>query len=231
MRGEAIAHGMRARDGLLLEQVGAGSTGAACEITVVSSGLAARDCLVHLLRGQPGLAATVDAVDGPPIPEPVARARRVIVLDARGPAEDVLAEKVVDGAGSGLVLIGSGGEDEAEAARTALRAGADAFVLADRLIDDLVPAVQSVIAGQSFVSPTVGALLALGEETPADEVLTERERAVLQLLGRGHTNAEAARSLFVSQRTVEAHRAAVQRKLGVSGRAELVAAARERGLV
>jgi DNA-binding CsgD family transcriptional regulator len=61
--------------------------------------------------------------------------------------------------------------------------------------------------------------------------LTQREAEVLRLLALGHTNREAAEQLHLSTRTVEWHRARLQWKLGSSGRAELVRAARELGLV
>ena len=53
----------------------------------------------------------------------------------------------------------------------------------------------------------------------------------MALIARGHTNAEIAESLFLSVRTVESHRARIQEKLGISKRSELVAYARERGLL
>ena len=61
--------------------------------------------------------------------------------------------------------------------------------------------------------------------------MTPRELEVLRLIALGHTNAEIAGGLFLSVRTVETHRANLQRKLGVSGRAELVRCALERGLI
>jgi DNA-binding CsgD family transcriptional regulator len=61
--------------------------------------------------------------------------------------------------------------------------------------------------------------------------LTDREMDVLGLLALGHTNREAAEALFLSVRTVESHRARIQQKLGISGRAELVRYAIEHDLV
>jgi DNA-binding CsgD family transcriptional regulator len=61
--------------------------------------------------------------------------------------------------------------------------------------------------------------------------LTDRERDVLGLLALGHTNREAAEELFLSVRTVESHRARIQQKLGITGRAELVRYAIDRDLV
>ena len=62
-------------------------------------------------------------------------------------------------------------------------------------------------------------------------VLTARELEVLRLLALGHTNSEIAARMYISPRTVETHRANIQRKLGVSGRPELVRYALGQGLL
>ena len=82
------------------------------------------------------------------------------------------------------------------------------------------------------MQPALGVLLAgHGSRAPtyADPAaaLTEREREVLSLLAIGHTNPEIATLLYLSPRTVESHRANLQRKLGVRSRADLVRAAAE----
>lgn len=78
----------------------------------------------------------------------------------------------------------------------------------------------------------LGARLAVEAPGPVDqESLTPREAEVLSLLALGHTNQEIAQRLYVSVRTVETHRARIRDKLGKDTRAELIAAARERGLV
>ncbi len=67
--------------------------------------------------------------------------------------------------------------------------------------------------------------------TAGHDALTERERDVLRLIALGHTNPEIAARLHLSVRTVESHRARIQRKLGRSTRAELVRYALEHGLM
>jgi DNA-binding CsgD family transcriptional regulator len=69
-----------------------------------------------------------------------------------------------------------------------------------------------------------------GRERRQDTLLSRRERAVLELVAAGRTNREVANELGLSMRTVEWHRARIQWKLGVSGREDLIRAARERGL-
>jgi len=68
-------------------------------------------------------------------------------------------------------------------------------------------------------------------EPQGGEELSEREGEVLRLIALGHTNAEVAEQLYLSIRTVESHRAHIQRRLGLSSRAELVRYALEHGFV
>jgi two-component system, NarL family, response regulator NreC len=67
--------------------------------------------------------------------------------------------------------------------------------------------------------------------TPHPELLSARERDVLQLLARGHTNREVAKRLHISVRTAEWHRASIQRKLNIRSRAGLFDFAAAHGLV
>lgn len=118
-------------------------------------------------------------------------------------------------------------------AREALRAGAVGYVLKEAADSELVDAVRSAAAGRTYLNPELGARLAA--EPPAapgpPDDLTEREVEVLRLIALGHTNAEIGQQLYLSVRTVESHRAHIQRKLGRTTRAELVRYALDRGLI
>jgi two-component system, NarL family, response regulator NreC len=124
-------------------------------------------------------------------------------------------------------------QEDPEFARRSLRAGAAAYVLKEAADDELVDAVRSVAAGGTYLNPRLGAMLAAAPPEPSGppDDLTERELEVLRLIALGHTNAEIAQSLFLSVRTVETHRAHIQRKLSRSTRAELVRYALDHGLV
>jgi two-component system, NarL family, response regulator NreC len=124
-------------------------------------------------------------------------------------------------------------ESEPRLAREALRTGALAFVLKDAADAELVAAVRAALKGQRYLNPQLGGLIASAPETPPGppDNLTEREVEVLKLVALGHTNAEISQQLYLSVRTVESHRAHIQQKAGRSSRAELVAYAREHGLV
>ena len=116
-------------------------------------------------------------------------------------------------------------------ARQALSTGALAYVLKEAADDELVEAVRRAAAGQTYLNPTLGARVAKEPPPGPPDDLSPREVDVLRLIALGHTNAEIAEQLFLSVRTVETHRSHIQQKLRLSGRAELVAYALDRGLI
>jgi DNA-binding NarL/FixJ family response regulator len=110
-----------------------------------------------------------------------------------------------------------------------IRAGARGYVTKTISGDELVSAVGRVAAGDAVFSPRLagfvldaftGAVPAAPPPTELD-VLTPREREVLQLIARGYTYKEAAEELFLSVKTIETHVSAVLRKLQLSNRREL----------
>ncbi|CAG9173706.1 Oxygen regulatory protein NreC [Cupriavidus laharis] len=113
--------------------------------------------------------------------------------------------------------------DNLEYARQAVRAGARGYVLKDAPADELMAAIQAVLAGRVFYSARIARGMA--EQTPAAgplDALTRRERDILGCIGRGMANKEIAAQLGVSVRTVETHRLNLKRKLGIEGRAGFV---------
>ena len=124
-------------------------------------------------------------------------------------------------------------ENEPHFARDALRAGALGFVLKEAADSELVDAVRAAARGERYLNPKLGAEIAAQPDVPPGppDNLTDREVEVLRLVALGHTNAEISEQLFLSVRTVESHRANIQQKAGRTTRAELVAYAREQGLL
>jgi len=122
-------------------------------------------------------------------------------------------------------------QNEPAFARRALQAGVRGYVLKEAADSELVQAVRSAAAGDTYLQPALGARLASVPDSRESDALSERERDVLRLIALGHTNAEVAEQLFISIRTVESHRAHIQQKLRLSSRAELVRYALDRGLV
>lgn len=119
-------------------------------------------------------------------------------------------------------------DDDPAFVAPAWSAGAAGYVLKEASRSDLVRAIRTVGAGGRYLDPAIGGLAMEGAE---DSVLTERELEVLRLLALGYTNAEIAKQMYLSPRTVESHRANLQAKLGRSGRPELVRYALEHGVI
>lgn len=122
--------------------------------------------------------------------------------------------------------------EDPEYARQALRAGARSYVLKEAEPTELLQAFRLAVTGGNYLHPRLGALMAAGEDSPADGIsLSEREREVVRLIANGYTNPQIAEQLHVAERTVKTYRARAIEKLGFSSRAEITAYARKLGLV
>lgn len=170
-------------------------------------------------------------------------------LAFKGPADVILADLVLpDARGSKLVaalrerhpdvriLVLTMVDNPADV-HLALLAGADGYMLKEAAASELVDALRRVAAGEGYLQPSLGAIVTRGSESghvgdgrPV-EPLSERERDVVRLVALGHTNVEVGELLGIAQRTVEAHRTHILRKLDIRSRAELVRYAAETGIV
>jgi DNA-binding NarL/FixJ family response regulator len=136
------------------------------------------------------------------------------------------------------VIILSMHSDESYIIR-ALEAGARAYLLKSAADDDLVPATRAVAAGKPFFSPAVAGVLIedyvrrLQTQGMSDsyDLLTAREREVLQLLAEGRSNKEVATELNLGLSTVETHRSNLMQKLNLHNTAEIVLYAVRKGLI
>ncbi len=117
--------------------------------------------------------------------------------------------------------------------REILRAGARAYVLKEGAEDELLAAIRAVARGEGYLAPAVSdAVLSAYRKhvgNPVD-LLTSREREVLQLIAEGRTNKEVANRLKLSVYTVEAHRGKIMEKLNLHSTGELVRFAIKNGL-
>jgi len=118
-----------------------------------------------------------------------------------------------------------------------LRAGASGYVLKQSDSSEVLTAIRAAIAGGSFLSPPVSRAVisdyvrraeARGQDSDLD-LLTSREREVLQLLAEGLSNREIAEQLSISVKTVETHRSNMMGKLGINSKTELVKYALRKG--
>jgi DNA-binding NarL/FixJ family response regulator len=118
--------------------------------------------------------------------------------------------------------------------REILRAGARGYLLKDSVADDLVAAVRAVASGEGYLSPAVSNAVLddyRKHVTNPIDLLSSREREVLQMLAEGKTNKEIAVTLNLSVYTVDAHRGRIMEKLNVHSINELVRFAVRNGLV
>lgn len=120
--------------------------------------------------------------------------------------------------------------------REMFRAGAGGYLLKNCPFEELVEAVRTVAEGKTYVSPSIGDVIVQDyinkphEQKSVFSVLSQREREVLQLLAEGKTTKQAAMSLHISPKTVEAHRLNLMNKLGIDNIAQLTKYAIQEGL-
>jgi DNA-binding NarL/FixJ family response regulator len=167
----------------------------------------------------------------------------VVLMDIRMPGMDGIEatrQIVSDPATAGVRVLVLTTFDLDEYVFEALRAGASGFLLKDTDPDDLLDAVRVVASGESLLAPSVTRRLiaefvrrppAPSSDPAILAELTEREREVLAVVGRGLSNAEIAAELFISPATAKTHVSRVMMKLGARDRAQLVVIAYETGLV
>lgn len=185
--------------------------------------------------GEAGTGADAVALVGETHPD-------VVLMDIRMPDGDGLwaTEQIVgDPALSGTRIVIVTTFELDDYVGHAIRAGASGFLVKDTEPVELIRAVRVVAAGDALLSPGVTRRLleriATGLKEPPDaaalQVLTEREREVLALVGQGLTNEEIGKRLFLSPLTAKTHVSRMMSKLGARDRVQLVVVAYETGLV
>lgn len=194
-----------------------------------------------LLEREPGFTVVAEAADGR---SAVGLAEQfspdVIVLDIAMPNLNGIeaASRITAARPKTAIIILSMHSDEAYVLR-ALRAGAKGYLLKDSAESDLIAAVKRVATGKTFFSPSISHMLmddyirSLRERGSEDsyDLLTARERELLQLIAEGKTSKEIAADLFVSASTIDTHRGNLMRKLNVNSLAELVLYAVRKGVI
>ncbi len=194
-----------------------------------------------LLESQPGFTVVAEAADGR---EAIAQAEAakpdVAVLDIAMPnLNGIEASQRINAAlpGTAIVIL-SMHSDEGYVLR-ALKAGAKAYLLKDSAEGDLIEAIKAVNEGKAFFSPEISKVLVedyvrevrrRGVED-SYELLTSREREVLQLLAEGKSNKDIAALFNLSLYTVDTHRRNLQDKLNVHSFPELILYALRKGVI
>lgn len=194
-----------------------------------------------LLEQQPDLTVVAEAKDGREAVAAVESLKpEVLVIDIGMPNLNGIeaARQLTESESSVAIVILSMHSDEGYVLR-ALKAGAKAYLLKDSAEADLIRAIHAVADGKSFFSPAVSKVLLddymrklqrSGAEDAYD-LLTPREREILQLVVEGKSNKEVANMLNLSVYTVETHRSNIMEKLNLKGVPELILYAVRKGII
>jgi DNA-binding NarL/FixJ family response regulator len=167
----------------------------------------------------------------------------IVLMDIRMPELDGLeaTRRILDAGDDAPKILMLTTFDLDEYVYEALRAGASGFLLKDTPPEQLVSAIEVISEGEALLSPTItrrvisefvkGTGPKPQAQFPRLEDLTAREREVLVLIARGLSNAEIAKTLFVSETTVKTHVARILMKLNLRDRVQVVVLAYESGTV
>jgi DNA-binding NarL/FixJ family response regulator len=189
--------------------------------------------LVALLGGVEDVRVVGEAADGAEAYELAARERPdVVLMDLRMPVADgaTATARIARELPGVHVLVLTTYDTDADILR-AVAAGATGYLLKDTPRDTLLDAVRSAARGETVLAPPVAARLVTRVRTPRSPALSAREIDVLRLVGRGLTNAEIGRELFITEATVKTHLLRLFAKLGVDDRTRAVTVALERGIL
>lgn len=201
-----------------------------------------RSGLRRILRRRDGFEIVAECGDGDEVPGAIAtHVPDVVVMDLRmrriDGVEAIRRLRAGDEAPPVLVLTTF---DDDELLSGALRAGAAGFLLKDSSAEDLIRAVRTVAAGDSWLDPTVTSrvltgyrqALPAGESSAAAvEALTDRELEVLRAIGSGRSNGEIAEALHISELTVKSHIGRIFTKLDLRDRAAAIVYAFDHAVV
>jgi two-component system response regulator NreC len=119
-----------------------------------------------------------------------------------------------------------------------LKAGASGYLIKDSAMTDLISALRAVYQGDSYLSPSISKMVIeeyirkaeLGEKKGVEDLLSGREREILQLIAEGHSVPQIASLLCISKKTVEAHKTHIMEKLNIHDKVGLIKYAIRTGL-
>jgi DNA-binding NarL/FixJ family response regulator len=148
----------------------------------------------------------------------------VVIMDVRMPGMDGLeATKILTQKAPDVAVLIFTAYSERQLLRRGLESGAKGYILKEAPHETLVRALEKVAAGDTYVDPALMPAFLAGKDR--DEMLTAREREILQLLADGMSNADVAGKLFISQETVKSHVRHILTKLEADTRTHAVAIA------
>jgi len=204
-------------------------------LVLVDDHAVVRSALKVLLESEPDLEVVAEAGTADDAIRYVgAHKPSVLVLDLNMPGRpslEAIPDILAASPETKIVILTM--RNEPAFARQALQAGVMGYVLKEAADTELVLAVRRAADGETYLQPSLYQHLADKDraEGRRGRTLSDREVEVMRLIALGHTNSEIADQLFLSVRTVESHRASIQKKLDLGSRAELVRYALDQGLI
>jgi len=209
-------------------------------VLIVDDHALVRAGIRSLIEGQSGFEVVGEAAQGDEVLGKVIQLRPdVVLMDIAMPGMNgIEATKLLKREFPHIHVIILTMHDDEEFFFTLIREGASGYILKDSEPEQLVSAIRNAAKGQIYLSPAVAKALmesyvmaTTGLNGENHVALTSREKDVMRLLAAGQTNREIAEALVLSRRTVEKHRQALTRKLGLSNRDDLTRYAIRRGLI
>lgn len=201
------------------------------KIFIVDDHALMRRGLTDLVNGEDDLTVCGEAEDAPGALSGVSKTSPDLLIadmSLRG-SSGIELIKNIKALHSNLPILVLSMHDENIYAQRVLRAGAKAYVMKQDAADRVMQAIRKILKGEIYVSERVGSQMlqqivqghSPAESSPVDR-LSDRELEVVQLIGRGRTTREIAKTLNVSIKTIESHRAHLKEKLDLKNATELV---------
>jgi DNA-binding NarL/FixJ family response regulator len=190
-----------------------------------------RQGLRLLIDGEPDMVVAGEAADGTSVLEQAKALKPdIVVMDISMPTMNgLMATRALKRAQPDVAIVALTRHEEDTYVQDVLRAGASGYVLKHSPPQELLRAIRAIAAGGVYLDPAVSARVAdglldgrLDHRQAPDVTITGRESEVLRLVAVGHSNKDIADRLKISVKTVELHKANAMRKLGLTGRVDVI---------
>ena len=202
-------------------------------IILADDQLLVREGMRALLDTLPHYEVIAECADGSAAVEAVCRLKpEVAILDIHMPkVSGIEATRQIHAALPATEILILSAIDRKEIIQKALDAGAAGYLHKDFVLDELRCALDTVLAGKHYLSPKIYDLLNTAQAGSVADCLTARQIEILRLVALGQTTKQAARTLGISPKTVEFHRAQIMSRIGVNDVTALTRYAMQQGLI